>query len=1208
MEGTSPSEHLEQYLKSIDAEPVNDAPDAAPAAALKAVRLARHLQERGTELQTPQEKKQQVELELMMQSPGDKATLTQMTDQAFRSSDPSRAVDQLTHILDVQGVPRFFTTLERTLLRGFQSFGSYLPGVAVPLVKDKMRAETANVILPAERELLTEHLDARRSEDVRMNVNFLGEALLGEREAEKRLQAYLEALQFDELEVLSVKVSTIYSQISTLAYDNTMRRLCDRLELLYRAAAKGRFVRMNGTSVPKFVYLDMEEYRDLHITADAFMRTLDRPGLETISAGIALQAYVPDSYKVQQEINAWARRRVEAGGAPVTIRLVKGANLEMERVEASLHGWPQAPFRTKLEVDANYKRMLHEALRPENLEAVRIGIASHNLFDIAYGLICILEANALDSFQFEMLEGMANHQRRALRELTNHLLLYAPATRREDFIHAIGYLIRRLDENTGPDNFLRHAFKIQVDSEDWRKLERQFLQSFELIDELRDTPRRTQDRRVNPEPTSIDANASLESYEGEPDTDFSLSHNVAWAEDILATWQDRCGENAIEMRLSIDGEPVDGERVIRECHDPSRPGVVVGRYQQATEEDMLRAIAAAKADSSGWRERSHVERSEILGRVAHELRCARADLIGAAVADGGKTVIEADPEVSEAVDFLEFYRRSAEEIATRENLVMRGKGVVAVIPPWNFPIAIPCGGVAAALAAGNTVILKPASETVLVAHVLCQAFWRAGVPESALQLVPCAAREVGSKLVAHPDVDTVILTGGTDTAFTMLGLRADIHLLAETGGKNATVVTALADREQAIKNVVRSAFGHSGQKCSATSLLILEAEVYDDEEFKESLCDAVNSLAVGSAWDVRTKIGPMVRPPSGALETALKELEEGESWAVRPRRVGDNPCLYSPAVKWGVTPGSFTHTTEFFGPILGVMRARDLDEAIRFVNQTGYGLTSGIESLDDRERRHWRDSVRAGNLYINRGTTGAIVLRQPFGGMGKSAFGPGIKVGGPNYLAQFVDIGECADPPMSTELADERLEQLRQDLVGAVGELTDPERNEAARAVVAMCSYDWCAQREFLLEHDHFKLVGEDNIRRYLPVEHLRIRLHAQDSLFDLFARVAAARTVGCRITISLPPGLNSPGVELLESLTESWGAANRVCRRIRRRTRRGDPHWPNRPRSLRGSFASPRCGLRGRPGHGIVRGPLTGCQRWPHRAALVRHRAEHQL
>ena len=437
---------------------------------------------------------------------------------------------------------------------------------------------------------------------------------------------------------------------------------------------------------------------------------------------------------------------------------------------------------------------------------------------------------------------------------------------------------------------------------------------------------------------------------------------------------------------------------------------MVARYRQASEADIDRAVETARADADGWRSRTMVERVQILGQAARELQAARGDLMGAMMAEGGKLFTESDPEVSEAIDFCRFYGQAAQYFHEVPNVKTTGQGVAVVVSPWNFPLAIPCGGVAAALAAGNTVILKPASDTVLIAYLLCEAFWRAGVPRTALQFAPCSGGTVGQRLVTHDSVDVVVLTGGTSTAAQMLAAKPTMNLLAETGGKNATIVTALSDRDQAIKNVLHSAFTHSGQKCSATSLLILESEVYHDEKFRAALCDAVESMRVGSAWELPTKIGPLIRPPGGVLETALKELEPGEEWAVMPRlHVDDNPGLIGPGVKWGVQQGNFTHMTELFGPVLGVMEARDLDEAIDLVNATGYGLTSGLESLDDREQEHWRERIRAGNLYINRPTTGAIVLRQPFGGMGKSSVGPGIKAGGPNYVVPLMRFDEAAN-------------------------------------------------------------------------------------------------------------------------------------------------------------------------------------------------------
>jgi len=1093
-----------------------------------ALGLARILQQRAAALQTPQERRQQAELDRMLQHPEDKATLTQITDQSFRSNSPGRVVDQMVHILDVQGVPRFFSVFDQALLKGFQSFGEYLPGVAVPMVKEKMRKETANVILPAEEDKLTGHLRERT-----------GEAILGEAESRRRLDRYLAALQLPEIECVSIKISTLYSQISALAREHTTRVVADRLELLYRAAAKESFLRPDGKRVSKFVYLDMEEYRDLSLTADIFMKTLDRPGLEGVRAGIALQAYVPDSALVQEEITRWARQRVQRGGSPVTIRIVKGANMEMERVEASLRGWPQAPYRSKLETDANYKRMLRFGMQPENMRAVQLGVASHNLFDLSYAMVLAAALRALDSVQFEMLEGMANHQRRAMLELSGRVLLYAPACYREEFINAIGYLVRRLDENTGPDNFLRHAFRIQVGSSTWQRLENGFLESVRLIPEVSCQPRRTQNRQDSPVQPARPSN--WRRFVNEPDTDFSLIQNTQWAQQIVQRWIGRSDANATSVPLSLGGEEVQGEGAAMESFDPSRPGVVSVRYRQADAVQIGKALEVSKSDRSQWGELSPESRYGILRQVAQELRLARGELIGAAILDGGKTIIESDPEVSEAIDFVEFYGRCALDLQKRFGSRVGPAGPVVVISPWNFPIAIPCGGIAAALAAGNTVILKPASDTVLPAYLLCECFWRGGVPREALQFLPASGSSISKYLLSDPSVAKVILTGGTDTALRILEANPRTQLFAETGGKNGTIISGLSDRDLAMKNLLHSAFSHSGQKCSATSLALLEREVFQSKEFQEQFVDAVQSLKVGSAWDLSTKVGPLIRPPSGDLLRGIKELERGEKWLVMPTQVGDNPGLYSPGVKWNVSPGSFTHCTELFGPVLGVMGYDRLEQAIDIVNATGYGLTSGLESLDDREQQIWKKRIRAGNLYINRPTTGAIVLRQPFGGMGKSVFGPGAKAGGPNYVTmlQRLEPSQSIEPPESGAKPQlpmllkmwEKLEGSSSLLLGLPGVHT----NDLLKLRVALLAFDRYAREEIALEHDHFRLVGQDNYRRYVAVTPMHIRYCEGDSCWGLLARCAASVAVGGAAVVSVSSEVEHRWVEAFEKLTLGW-------------------------------------------------------------------------
>ncbi len=1089
-----------------------------------AIKTAEKWQNRANELITADEKGIQEQMVRLLTHPTDKVVLTRMIDQSFRSSDNRRVADQVNAILKSHGVPDFFSKVEKLLVQMFLGLGRHVPSLSVPKMIDRMRQDSSRAIIAGEAEALHAHLRKRRNEQVRMNINHLGEAVLGEEEAKKRLDTYLKDMRDPDIEVISVKISTIYSQISSLAMEHSVNTLVERLTTLYREAKSNFFTRADGTRVPKLVNLDMEEYRDLEITYSAFLRALNQPELKDYMGGIVLQAYLPDAYPIQQQLTQWARERVAAGGSPIMLRIVKGANMEMEQLESALFNWPLAPYDNKLEVDANYKRMVHFGMQPENARAVHLGIASHNLFELAYACQLAEARQVRQFFHFEMLEGMADHVRRALSEASQEMLLYAPVAGRDEFINAIAYLVRRLDENTAPENFLRYAPHLQVDSKEWAFLKAQFKSACAFRDQAGSKPHRVQNRSSEAFPPKTGTYFEGE-FNNEPDTDWCLKANRQWAHTIRSKWQKSAGDEPIHIPLVIGGKEITADRPLRDCKDPSQlpAAVTVAQFRLATDDDIDAAVAVAKADPDGWRSLSMDQRHQALAGVAMALRAARADLIGAAAANTGKLFSEADVEVSEAIDFAEYYPFSARPFTDNPALKTSGKGVGAVVSPWNFPIAIPCGGIVAGLAAGNTVIFKPASDAVLVAWELCQCFWRAGISKNTLQFVPCPGGSAGARLVGHADVDFVILTGGTETGMAMLAQKPDMLLCAETGGKNATVVTAMADRDQAIKNVVYSAFGNSGQKCSATSLLVLEDEVYNDDNFKRQLVDAAQSFKLGSAWDFSSKMGPLIRPPAGDLKKALTALEPGESWALQPKMTQDNPHMWTPGIKYGVKPGSTTHMTEFFGPLLGVMRADDLNHAIELVNQTGFGLTSGIESLDAREQKQWKKAVRAGNLYLNRGTTGAITLRQPFGGMGKSALGPAIKAGGPNYVTQFMDIEETAPPRIQAIQEEDALLRMvlawrRKIMWGRL----ESHAGDLRKTIRAIKSYRYHWEQEFGVEKDFFHLRGQDNIHRYRPLGAVGIRLHESDSLFETLARIAAARIAGNTAVISIPEGLDN--------------------------------------------------------------------------------------
>ncbi|MCE5245119.1 MAG: bifunctional proline dehydrogenase/L-glutamate gamma-semialdehyde dehydrogenase, partial [Desulfobacteraceae bacterium] len=594
----------------------------------EAVSLAEAWQNRANRLITPGEKAVQKKMMRLLTHPTDKVVMTRLIDQSFRSANEARVAERVAGLLNEYGIPRFFSLKERLLARLFLIAGRLVPRAAVPRMIEAMREESSRAIIPGEPEVFHAHLAKRKAEGVRMNVNHLGEALLGEEEARVRLDKYVEALRSPEIEYISVKISTIYSQIHSLAFDHTVAVLRERLARLYRTAAEHFFTHNDGRRVPKFVNLDMEEYRDLDITMAAFMQTLDREEFRSHSAGIVLQAYLPDSYLNQRKLTEWAKKRVEGGGSPIKLRIVKGANMEMEQLEASLFDWPLAPYDNKLDVDANYKRMVDYGMEPENIRAVRLGIASHNLFELAYARKVAEYNGVTEHFGFEMLEGMADHVRRAIQEMTGEVLLYAPVASKDQFINAIGYLVRRLDENTAPENFLRYSPYLKTGSRQWTFLRDQFLAACRHRHDAGKTPHRVQNRLL--ESFSDMGTFHDGAFRNEPNTDWSLAPNREWAKAIRREWKKPPQNVPLEIPVVAAGRERFAERPTKDVFDPSQyeERVLVARFALADEEDIERAVATARADPDGWRQKNAYRRHEVLSKVAMELRRARGDLIG----------------------------------------------------------------------------------------------------------------------------------------------------------------------------------------------------------------------------------------------------------------------------------------------------------------------------------------------------------------------------------------------------------------------------------------------------------------------------------------------------------------------------------------------------------------------------------------------------
>ena len=686
--------------------------------------------------------------------------------------------------------------------------------------------------------------------------------------------------------------------------------------------------------------------------------------------------------------------------------------------------------------------------------------------------------------EIEMLEGMAPSSARSVLGLTGSLLLYTPVAFREDAESTIAYLIRRFDENATPENFMHHQFALEPGSAAWIAERDRFRTAVSDRHESVVLTRRTQNRATDP---SIPPAA----FGNEAETDFAVSVNREWVCGHLETG----GRSSRRSCIPV----VAAGRTIRDLpvadgFDPGAPGEPIYRWAQADEATVDEAVQTAALAAERWRARAVAEQATIVGRVGDEFARHRGQLLAVMARDAGKTIVEGDAEIAEAIDFARYYATHVPTEADR----FTPFGTVAVIPPWNFPLAIPAGGVLAALAAGNAVILKPAPETVAVAWTMVQAIWRAGVPQDLCQFVPTSDGPAGKRLITHPGVDAVILTGAWDTARMFLGWRPDLRLHAETSGKNAIVVTATADLEAAVKDIVRSAFGHAGQKCSAASLVILEAPVYDDARFMRQLADAAASMRVGPASDLRSTVGPLIREPEGPLERAVSRLDSGEKWLLRPRADLVNPQLLTPGIKAGVRPGSWFHLTECFGPVLGLMRAPDLATAVTWQNAPAYGLTAGIQSLDPDEIEYWREHVQAGNLYVNRHITGAVVRRQPFGGWKRSVVGPGAKAGGSNYVAS--------------------LGTWTGDFSGSAEEFGAAVRD--------------CWEHEFA-PSDPSGLASEANVFRYRPLRQVLLRVGVDATDREVSLALAAAGVLGVRVTVSSARELTSvTGVRELTSVS----------------------------------------------------------------------------
>lgn len=849
-------------------------------------------------------------------------------------------------------------------------------------------------------------------------LDILGEAVTSEVEAERFFQAYVELLEAvaptvndwpDEPRIdrgvnellprvnLSIKLSALDSQFDAIDPAGAIRRAGARLRELLRIARRNQ----------AFINVDMESYAKKDLTLRIFQAVLlEDEFRDVVDVGIVSQCYLRDSAADLVALRDWAKRR----GRPVWVRLVKGAYWDYETVHAQATGWPIPVFQQKWESDANFERLTRFVML--NRQHLRPALGSHNIRSLAHGIAVAeqLELSPAD-VELQMLYGMADTEKQTLVDRGHRMRIYMPYG---ELIPGMAYLVRRLLENTSNESFLRAGF---VDNVAPDKL-------LDNPDEFGRKKGPATDRNSGAKVRTANGDGAMQpeashslkaTFRNEPPIDFAVAENRKRMDEALEQVKGRLGRS---YPLVIGGKHVTTQQQLVSL-DPSRKDRVVGRTASATIQHADVAVAAARAALAVWTALGAERRAKYLRAAAAKLRARFFELAAWEVYECGKEWREATGDVCEAIDFLEYYAAGAIALEQEHGADMPGeenrfkylpRGVAAVIAPWNFPLAILTGMTAAALATGNTVVAKPAEQSPVVAALLAEIFADIDLPTGVFNYLPGEGAVVGARLVEHPDVALIAFTGSRAVGLAINAKAAETsaavgkivkRVIAEMGGKNAIIVDSDADLDEAVLGVAASAFGYQGQKCSACSRAIVLHDVYDT--FIERLVEASRSLAVGPAEDPATVVGPVI--DHEAFQRIHRYLEIGrqegrEVLAVDVGTLAEQGYFVGPHIFADVKPNARIAQEEIFGPVLAVIRAADLDEAIRIANGTDYALTGGIFSRSPQHLARARRELLVGNLYLNRSITGALVGRQPFGGFKMS--GIGSKAGGSEYLLQFV--------------------------------------------------------------------------------------------------------------------------------------------------------------------------------------------------------------
>lgn len=883
-------------------------------------------------------------------------------------------------------------------------FGSLAAKAMGKVIRSNIEGMARQFIIGQNAAEAVKSLQKIRKDGFAFTVDLLGEATVCEEEADAYMQGYLDLLDGLTKSVpgwkpldsdsgldwghapklnVSIKPSALYSQAKAVSVEDTVLGILARLKPIY-AKVKS----MGGA-----LCVDMEQLKYKEATIELFKRLRSDPEFRDYPhLSIVLQAYLRSTDDDLADLIHWSKEQ----GLSMGIRLVKGAYWDQETIIAVQSGWPVPVWTKKPETDAAFERQARMIL--ENSSRIYFQCASHNIRSIAAVMETAKDLGvAPERYEFQVLYGMAEPVRKGLKNVAGRVRLYCPYG---ELLPGMAYLVRRLLENTANESFLKQSFADQAD-----------------MDHLLENPETTLQRDAAYVPDKqgedVDPVTTLSMFKNMALIDFTVPEAREAFPQAIARVRKESGKT---YPLFIGGRDVITQDLIPSSN-PADANEILGRVCQAGKTEIDQALAAAENAMTTWRSTPAHERAGFLLKAADICRRRAFELSAWQVLEVGKQWDQAYHDVAEGVDFLEYYaremlrlgrpRRMGNAPGELNELFYEGKGIAAVIAPWNFPFAISMGMVSAALVAGNPVIYKPSSLSSIVGYGLVQVFQEAGLPVGVFNYCPGRSSVMGDYLVEHPLVSVIAFTGSVDVGLRIISKAAAVHpgqaqckrVIAEMGGKNAIIIDDDADLDEAVPQVLYSAFGFQGQKCSACSRVIVVDAVYD--RFVQRLKEAAESVKIGPAEDPVNFMGPVVDPGQQKNVFQAIATAEAEGRVVVKRNVPQDGCYVPLTIVENIRPEQRTAQEEIFGPVLALMRAKDFSEALSLANNSRFALTGGVFSRSPRHLEQARREFRVGNLYLNRNNTGALVYRQPFGGFKMS--GVGSKAGGPDYLLQFMD-------------------------------------------------------------------------------------------------------------------------------------------------------------------------------------------------------------